>query len=51
MPLVFSDGSVYGTFCGFSHRILDYVEERDLETVGLLAGLVAEHVEEADRQR
>lgn len=47
VPLVFSDGSTYGTFCGFSHQVVDELGERDLEVVNLLASMVADYVEQA----
>lgn len=51
VPLILSDGSLYGTFCGFSRRVLDELSERDLTTVRMLAGMVASHVEEGEFHR
>ncbi|MEX0953255.1 MAG: EAL domain-containing protein [Nitriliruptoraceae bacterium] len=51
IPLVFSDGATYGTFCGFSHEVLDHLGERDLAVVRMLARLVAGYVEQSEDQR
>lgn len=51
VPLVMSDGRVYGTFCGYSRTVLDSVDERDLATARMLAELVSGHVQRADRRR
>ena len=51
VPLILSDGSVYGTFCGFSRVVLDELSERDLATVRMLAGMVATHVEQGEFHR
>ena len=45
VPIRFSDGRVYGTFCAFSHQPVDGVRERDLGTLRLLAALVARYLE------
>jgi EAL domain-containing protein (putative c-di-GMP-specific phosphodiesterase class I) len=45
VPLVFSDGSVYGTLCGFSRRVLPHLEERDLRVVQMLSDMIVGHVE------
>lgn len=51
VPLILSDGTLYGTFCCFSHEVLDGVNERDLEVVRMLAAIVARYVESVDRGR
>lgn len=51
VPLILSDGSVYGTFCGFSRAVLDGLSDRDLATVQVLAGMVASHIEEGEFHR
>lgn len=48
VPLVLSDGTVYGAFCGFSHQVLPHLGERDLALVRRLAALVASQVEQAE---
>lgn len=48
IPLVFSDWAAHGTFCGFSHEVLDQLSERDLAVERLLAGLVAGYVERSE---
>jgi GAF domain-containing protein len=42
VPLTLSDGTIYGTFCGFSRRILEHLSERELDLVRLLAAMVAD---------
>jgi EAL domain-containing protein (putative c-di-GMP-specific phosphodiesterase class I) len=51
VPLRLSDGSVYGTFCGFSRDVLDGVSERDLDVVRLFAGLVVGQIEQDELAR
>lgn len=51
VPIVFSDGSVYGTFCCFGFEVDDSLNERDLETVRGLAEVVARYVEDAEAVR
>lgn len=51
VPLRLSDGSVYGTFCGFNHEVRSELTEEDLEVVRLVASMVAGHVEEAELAR
>lgn len=50
VPIRFSDGRLYGTFCGFSHAPEPGVRERDLGTVRLLAGLVGRYLEREAEQ-
>lgn len=51
VPIVFSDGNIYGTFCCFGFDVDDSIGERDLETVRLLAAVVARYVEDAEVAR
>lgn len=56
VPIRFSDGRIYGTFCCFSRSVQPSVDERDVTTLHLLSELVAEYLEavdgqERDRQR
>lgn len=51
VPLVLSDGSTYGTFCGFCHTVEDRLHEGGLDAVRLLAAIVAEQVEQAELGR
>lgn len=51
VPLVFSDGNPYGTFCAFGHSVRDDLDERDLQMLKVLAGIVVDHVEHADAAR
>lgn len=48
VPIRFSDGSVYGTFCCFGLHVSNSADPRDLQTLHLLAHLVAEHLETLD---
>jgi EAL domain-containing protein (putative c-di-GMP-specific phosphodiesterase class I) len=50
VPIRFSDGRVFGTFCTFSHQPDPSVRERDLGTMRLVAGLVGRYLER-DAQR
>lgn len=51
VPLVFSDGTVYGAFCGFTHEVVERLDERSLDAVRLLARMVAGHLEKAEDHR
>lgn len=54
VPIHFSDGSLYGTFCCFSTRPDDTLEESDLETLRLFArfsGKVLERHALSEQQR
>src|SRR5690349_19795328 len=48
VPIVFSDGRVYGTFCAFSQHEVPDLRERDLVVVRLVADLVAAFLERAE---
>ncbi|WP_170315563.1 EAL domain-containing protein [Nakamurella deserti] len=48
VPILLSDGTVYGTFCSFAHTPKDDLHVRDLAVMRMLAALVAGHLE---RQR
>lgn len=48
VPIRFSDGTVFGTLCGFTHVPDPSIRARDLGVMGLLAHLLARHLE-ADR--
>lgn len=45
VPIIFSDGQVYGTFCCFSQTPDPSLTERDVEMVRAMAGLVTEQLE------
>lgn len=51
VPIVFSDGSVYGTFCCFGYDVDASLSERDLGSVRMLADVVARYVEDAEAAR
>lgn len=44
IPITLEDGSVYGMFCCLSPEANDSLNERDLETMKMFAGLAAEQV-------
>lgn len=46
VPIRFSDGSLYGTFCCFSTTVEEHIDDRSLIGVRLLARVVAEYLEE-----
>ena len=45
VPLTFSDGSIYGTFCCFSSTANPSLTERDLQVMRAVANMVAFHLE------
>lgn len=45
VPIKFSDGYLYGTFCALSHSPDPSLNERDVQFMRVLARLVAEHLE------
>ncbi len=45
MPILLSDGSVYGTFCSFAHAAQPGLLTRDLAVMRMLAALIAGHLE------
>ena len=45
VPILLSDGSVYGTFCAFAHTGRDDLQLRDLAVMRMLASLVAGRLE------
>jgi EAL domain-containing protein (putative c-di-GMP-specific phosphodiesterase class I) len=51
VPITFSDGRLYGTFCCFSHSVLDRLDQRDLAAVEMMATMVAGYLEERDLAR
>jgi EAL domain-containing protein (putative c-di-GMP-specific phosphodiesterase class I) len=46
VPIRFSDGTVYGTFCCFSTEVEPQIDEQSLIGVRLVARVVAEYLEE-----
>jgi EAL domain-containing protein (putative c-di-GMP-specific phosphodiesterase class I) len=46
VPLRLSDGSVYGTFCCFSHRPDHSLNQRDVDMMRAFADLAAGHIEQ-----
>lgn len=54
VPIVFSDGRVYGTFCCFAREVRPALRREDLEAMRLVADLAAEYlesIEAAEAQR
>jgi len=51
IPLVFSNGEIYGAFCGFSYKVLYHLSKEDLTVVRGLAGLVAGYIEQSESER
>ncbi|MFC5380741.1 sensor domain-containing phosphodiesterase [Aquipuribacter nitratireducens] len=49
VPVRLSDGSVYGTLCGFTHEPDPLLQERELGVLRLLARLLATHLERERR--
>ena len=49
VPIKFSDGYLYGTFCALSHSPDPSLNERDAQFMRVLARLVAEHLERERR--
>ena len=50
VPIRFSDGRTYGTFCCFGLGVHDGLADRDAEVLQLLAELVSEYLEELDAE-
>lgn len=46
VPIVFSDGSLYGTFCSFAHSVDRSLVDRDVAVMRMLANLVGDYLEE-----
>jgi EAL domain-containing protein (putative c-di-GMP-specific phosphodiesterase class I) len=51
VPLVLSDGTVYGTVCCFDPEVHETLRERDLETVLAVATMITHLVEDAESRR
>jgi HD-GYP domain-containing protein (c-di-GMP phosphodiesterase class II) len=51
VPVMLSDGAVYGTFCCLSHEPMPELRDRDVQFLKVLAQLVAHQVEEDARVR
>jgi hypothetical protein len=49
VPVLFSDGSLYGTFCCLSHGPEPSLRERDLRFLGVLARLIGDQLEREER--
>ena len=49
VPVVMSDGSVYGTFCCMGHDSHPLLEGRDVRFMHVLAGLIADQLEREQR--
>jgi signal transduction histidine kinase len=45
VPIKFSDGHLYGTFCALSHSSYPSLNERDAQFIRVLARLVTDHLE------
>lgn len=50
VPIRFSDGRTYGTFCCFGLGVHDELDDRHADVLELLAELVSEHLEELDAE-
>lgn len=48
VPIRFSDGRVYGTFCCFSHEAKLSLDAKDLRSLEMMADVASEHLEELD---
>ncbi|TMK96276.1 MAG: EAL domain-containing protein, partial [Actinobacteria bacterium] len=51
VPLMFSDGRVYGTLCCLSHRADPSLRARDVRFMHMLARMVADHLERGEREQ
>lgn len=45
VPVVLRDGSVYGTLCCFSHEAMNWLAERDADTMRSIANLIARRID------
>lgn len=45
VPVVLRDGSVYGTLCCFSHQAMNWLAERDEDTMLAIAELIARRID------
>jgi len=45
VPVVLRDGRVYGTLCCFSHQAMNWLAERDVDTMRAIAGLIARRID------
>lgn len=45
VPIRFSDGSIYGTFCAFSTDVHREISEQHLDAIRFMADLAADHLE------
>lgn len=50
VPIEFSDGRTYGTFCCFAHDVRADAEPEDVRALRMMASLIAEYLEESDRR-
>ena len=51
VPIRFSDGRVYGTFCCFSREVSDSISPDDLRAVSMMAELAGEYIESLEDAR
>lgn len=51
VPLLLSDGSVYGTFCCFRHAPDPTLGERDLDTMRAFADIISHRIEQEEAER
>jgi EAL domain-containing protein (putative c-di-GMP-specific phosphodiesterase class I) len=51
VPIVFSDGTVYGTFCCFGLQVAPFLSRSDVTTLEVVAAMIAGHVEDAEARR
>lgn len=49
VPIEFSDGRTYGTFCCYSHEVKESLRPQDVQVVKMLAEIAGEYLEEIDR--
>lgn len=48
VPITFSDGRTYGTFCCYSNEVKQSLRPQDVQVVRLMAEIAAEYLEELD---
>ena len=51
VPIRFSDGRIYGTFCCFAHTVHPEIEPADLRAGEMVAALVADYLEDLERRQ
>lgn len=49
VPIRLSDGTIYGTFCAFSRRAKDDLDERDLAYIRVFSDITSSYLEQGNR--